>query len=52
MGRREKEKQKEKERKKRDKVKEGKKKVNVRMCPIMTSISSSGSLLSHQFQRG
>ena len=35
-----------------DEVKEEKKKVNVRMCPIMTSISSSGSFLSRQFQRG
>lgn len=29
-----------------DKIREEKKKVNVRMCPIMTSISSSESFLS------
>lgn len=41
-----------KERKSSDEVEEEKKKVNVRMCPIMTSISSSESFLSRQFQRG
>lgn len=41
-----------KKRKSSDEVEEEKKKVNVRMCPIMTSISSSESFLSRQFQRG
>lgn len=43
---------KKRQRKSSDEVKEEKKKVNVKMCPIMTSISSSESFLSRQFQRG